>query len=130
MIENRIIAGRDIEIDEQHAEQDHPARHPEHAGDETRRDDGDGDEGEVEGGHAGRTRCRLLAASKMGSARCRSRLAANGLALGASLAARAQGMAHADRASAPSIMSTVFSTPYTATNEPKRGPFSWPSSTW
>ena len=37
---------------------------------------------------------------------------------------------YADLASAPSIMSTVFLSPYTATNEPKRGPFSWPSSTW
>ena len=40
------------------------------------------------------------------------------------------GKNYAERASAPSIMSTVFCTPYTATNEPKRGPFSWPSSTW
>ncbi len=37
---------------------------------------------------------------------------------------------YALRASAPSIMLTAFGTPYTATNEPKRGPFSWPSSTW
>ena len=29
-----------------------------------------------------------------------------------------------DRASAPSIMVTAFARPYTATNEPKRGPFS------
>ena len=34
------------------------------------------------------------------------------------------------RASAPSIISIVLPSPYTATNEPKRGPFSWPSSTW
>ena len=40
------------------------------------------------------------------------------------------GESYALRASAPSIMSTAFCTPYTATNEPKRGPFSWPSSTW
>ncbi|RXH20621.1 hypothetical protein EAS54_01340 [Bradyrhizobium guangzhouense] len=39
-------------------------------------------------------------------------------------------MPHALRASAPSIMLTAFCTPYTATKEPKRGPFSWPSSTW
>ena len=45
-------AGRDVEIDEQHADQDHPARHPEQAGDERGRDDGAGDEDEVEGGHA------------------------------------------------------------------------------
>jgi len=25
---------------------------------------------------------------------------------------------------------TALARPYTATNEPKRGPFSWPSSTW
>ena len=37
---------------------------------------------------------------------------------------------YADRASAPSIIAIAFGTPYTATNEPKRGPFSWPSSTW
>src|SRR5260370_34551445 len=36
----------------------------------------------------------------------------------------------ADLASAPSIIATAFVTPYTATQEPKRGPFSWPSSTW
>ena len=36
---------------------------------------------------------------------------------------------HPDRASAPSIMVTALARPYTATNEPKRGPFSWPSST-
>ena len=29
-----------------------------------------------------------------------------------------------DRASAPSIIATAFARPYTATNEPKRGPFS------
>jgi hypothetical protein len=33
-------------------------------------------------------------------------------------------------ASVPSIIAIAFVTPYTATNEPKRGPFSWPSSTW
>ena len=32
--------------------------------------------------------------------------------------------------SAPSIIVTAFAIPYTATNDPKRGPFSWPSSTW
>jgi hypothetical protein len=37
---------------------------------------------------------------------------------------------YADRARAPSIMSTVLPRPYSATKEPKRGPFSWPSSTW
>ena len=37
---------------------------------------------------------------------------------------------YADLASAPSIISIVFLSPYTATNEPKRGPFSWPSNTW
>src|SRR5664280_1322759 len=37
---------------------------------------------------------------------------------------------YADRASAPSIIATALATPYTATKEPKRGPFSWPSSTW
>jgi len=31
---------------------------------------------------------------------------------------------YADLASAPSIMATEFCNPYTATNEPKRGPFS------
>ena len=35
---------------------------------------------------------------------------------------------YALRASAPSIMLTAFCTPYTATKEPKRGPFSWPVS--
>jgi hypothetical protein len=35
-----------------------------------------------------------------------------------------------DLASAPSIIATAFGKPYTATNDPKRGPFSWPSSTW
>ena len=44
--------GRDVEIDQQHADQDHPARHPEQAGDERGRDDGEADEGEGEGGHA------------------------------------------------------------------------------
>ncbi len=34
-----------------------------------------------------------------------------------------------DLASAPSIIATAFGRPYTATNDPKRGPFSWPSST-
>jgi hypothetical protein len=46
--------------------------------------------------------------------------------------ARCQGNitgSYADLASAPSIMSTVFASPYTATKEPKRGPFSWPRST-
>ena len=37
---------------------------------------------------------------------------------------------YADLASAPSIIAIAFCTPYTATNEPKRGPFSWPSRTW
>jgi uncharacterized protein YjiS (DUF1127 family) len=32
--------------------------------------------------------------------------------------------AYADLANAPSIISIVFLSPYTATNEPKRGPFS------
>src|SRR5215467_4322953 len=36
---------------------------------------------------------------------------------------------YADLANAPSIISIVFPSPYTATNEPKRGPFSWPSNT-
>jgi hypothetical protein len=36
---------------------------------------------------------------------------------------------YADLANAPSIISIVFPSPYTATNEPKRGPFSWPSKT-
>ena len=37
---------------------------------------------------------------------------------------RDDGDSYADLASAPSIIATAFVTPYTATNEPKRGPFS------
>src|SRR3954470_3001129 len=36
----------------------------------------------------------------------------------------------AERGRAPPIIATAFGSPYTATKEPKRGPFSWPSSTW
>ena len=39
-------AGGDVEIDQQHAEQDHAAGHAEHAGDERGEDDGDADDGE------------------------------------------------------------------------------------
>src|SRR6185436_10612692 len=44
-------AGGDVEINQQHAEQNHAAGHAEHAGDERGDDDGEADEGKRGGGH-------------------------------------------------------------------------------
>jgi hypothetical protein len=44
-------AGGDVEIIQQHAEQNHAPRHAEHAGNEGTQDDGEGEQNERKGGH-------------------------------------------------------------------------------
>ncbi len=52
-------AGGDREIDEDHAEQHHPAGHAEGAGDEGGQQDGGADDGETGEGHSERVRAKL-----------------------------------------------------------------------
>jgi hypothetical protein len=82
--------GGDIEIDQQHAQQHHAARHAKHAGNERRNDDGGADQRERGGGHK-RFRLSLI-------------FSENGFPLFGI-------MPYAERASAPSIISTALRSP-------------------